>query len=187
VLAKLRKATISLVMSVWLSRRKNLASTGWVFMKFYVWQFFENLSEKKYKFDYLMTRMTCALHEHQCTFLTLSRWIVMSLRKASDKICGESQNIELCSLIFFWISCPLCYSVKQYGTARQATDDDIIGRMHIACWVTKITDTNSEHVISIAFPRKHWVCERASVLRYTYIACCIYNYYNHACVTVIIL
>jgi len=28
----------------------------------------------------------------------------------------------------------------------------VICRMHIACWITKATDTNSEYVISISFP-----------------------------------
>jgi hypothetical protein len=31
--------------------------------------------------------------------------------------------------------------VEEYGTARQATDDNIIRRMRFACWVTKVTDT----------------------------------------------
>jgi hypothetical protein len=43
--------------------------------------------------------------------------------------------------------------VEKYGTARQATDDNIIRRMRFACWVTKATDTHSEYVILIAFHR----------------------------------
>jgi hypothetical protein len=48
----------------------------------------------------------------------------------------------------------------------------IIGSMRIACWITKATDTHSEYVILvlIAFPRQQWLRERASMLRYTYIA-----------------
>ena len=38
-----------------------------------------------------------------------------------------------------------------YGTARQATDDNIILHMRTACWVTKATDTHSEYVIVLAF------------------------------------
>jgi hypothetical protein len=56
--------------------------------------------------------------------------------------------------------------VEKYGTARQATDDNIIRRMRIACWVTKATDTHSEYVILIAFPRQQWSRERATVLLY---------------------
>jgi hypothetical protein len=64
--------------------------------------------------------------------------------------------------------------MEKYGTARQATDDNIIWRMRIACWITKATDTSSESVIFIAFPRQQWLRERASILRYTYIACLVF-------------
>jgi hypothetical protein len=45
--------------------------------------------------------------------------------------------------------------------------------MRFACWTTKATDKRSENVILIAFPRQKWCCERAYVLRYTYIACVV--------------
>jgi hypothetical protein len=61
--------------------------------------------------------------------------------------------------------------VEKYGTARQVTDDNIIRRMRFACWITKATDTHSEYVILIAFLRQQWLRDRASLLRYTYIAC----------------
>jgi hypothetical protein len=54
---------------------------------------------------------------------------------------------------------------KKYGTAGQATDDNIIRRMRFTCWMTKATDTHSEYIIFIAFPRQQWLCERASMLR----------------------
>jgi hypothetical protein len=64
--------------------------------------------------------------------------------------------------------------VDRYCGVGQATDDNIIRRMRYSCWITKATDT--EYVIRIAFARQHWLSERASVLRYTYIACLvIYN------------
>ena len=43
---KLRKAIISFVMSVNLSAWNNSAPTGRIFMKLYIWVFFENLSRK---------------------------------------------------------------------------------------------------------------------------------------------
>jgi hypothetical protein len=33
--------------------------------------------------------------------------------------------------------------VEKYGTARQATDDNIIRRMRFTCWITKATDTQN--------------------------------------------
>jgi len=50
-----------------------------------------------------------------------------------------------------------------------------IGRTSIACWMTKATDTHSEHVQLIAFPRQQWLYEGASLLRYMYIACLVYQ------------
>jgi hypothetical protein len=49
--------------------------------------------------------------------------------------------------------------VEKYGTARQATDDNIIRRMSFACWVTKATDTRSEYVILIDFPKQQLLRE----------------------------
>ena len=37
--------------------------------------------------------------------------------------------------------------------------------IRIACWMTRATDTHSEHVIFIAFPRQQWFRERAEILR----------------------
>jgi hypothetical protein len=37
------------------------------------------------------------------------------------------------------------------------------------CAFHAATDTRSEYVIIIVFPRPKWLCERASMLRYTYI------------------
>ena len=54
---------------------------------------------------------------------------------------------------------------------RQATDNSIIQRMRIECWITNATDTHSDHVILTVFPQQQWLRERASGLRYTYITC----------------
>jgi hypothetical protein len=40
---------------------------------------------------------------------------------------------------------------KTYGRSGQATDDNIIWRMRIACWITKAANTHSEYVILNAF------------------------------------
>jgi hypothetical protein len=80
----------------------------------------------------------------------------------------------LYSIVFFFRkSCRLWDNVEKYGTARQATDDNIIRRMRFACWITKATDTHTANVILTAFPRQQWLRERASVLLYTYIACLV--------------
>jgi hypothetical protein len=44
----------------------------------------------------------------------------------------------------------------KYGTARQATDDNTIRRMHFACWITKATGPHSKCVIFIVFYSKNF-------------------------------
>jgi hypothetical protein len=47
--------------------------------------------------------------------------------------------------------------------------------MSIACWITRPTNAHSEYVIFIAFLLQQRLYERASKLRYTYIACLVYS------------
>jgi len=53
------------------------------------------------------------------------------------------------------------------GTARQATDGNIIWLMCIGCWITKAADTHSEYIILIAFGGQQLLCKCTSILHYT--------------------
>ena len=53
----------------------------------------------------------------------------------------------------------------------QATIDNIIRCMRIACLIPKSTDTHLQYVIITAFPLPQRVHEGASILRYSYVAC----------------
>ena len=59
--------------------------------------------------------------------------------------------------------------MEEYGRSRAGTDENIIRRMRIACWITKTTNTHSEYVIIITFPRQQWLRESTSMLRDTHI------------------
>jgi hypothetical protein len=48
-----------------------------------------------------------------------------------------------------------------------------IWRMRIAHWIPKATNALSEYVTLIPFPLRQWLHERASILRYTDIACLV--------------
>ena len=64
--------------------------------------------------------------------------------------------------------------MEKYGATRQATDDNIIQPMRIACWLPKATNTHSEYVIIIiAFPIQKLLQERASMLLSKYITCLV--------------
>jgi len=60
-------------------------------------------------------------------------------------------------LFFFFLkSCRLWDKVETYGTAGQATGDNIIRRMRFPYWITKASDTHSEYVTLAAFfPNDH--------------------------------
>jgi hypothetical protein len=87
------------------------------------------------------------------------------MRNISDRVVEKIKTHILCSIKFFRKSCRLLDNVEKYGRAGQATDDNIIRRMRVACWITKATDTHTESVILIAFPRQQCLGERASMLR----------------------
>ena len=46
--------------------------------------------------------------------------------------------------------------------------------MRFACWIAMATNTHSEYVIFTVFPLQACLRERASILRYTYIACLVF-------------
>jgi hypothetical protein len=92
------------------------------------------------------------LHKDPCIFMIISREILLIMRNVSDKSYRENQNTHFMFVNFFPKSCRLWDNVEKYGTARQATDDNIILRMRFASRITKATDTLSEYVILIAFP-----------------------------------
>jgi len=52
--------------------------------------------------------------------------------------------------------------VEKYGTAGQATGENVIWHMHFACWITNATDTHSEYVTLTAFPLQQWLYKCAS-------------------------
>jgi len=51
-----------------------------------------------------------------------------------------------------------------------------VWRMHIACWIPVATNTHTECVLLIAFPLQQWLHERASLLRYKYMACLVISF-----------
>ena len=54
--------------------------------------------------------------------------------------------------------------MEKLCTAGQVTDDNIIWRMRLVCWIPKATDTHSDYVILIAFTARS-LRESLSVLQ----------------------
>jgi hypothetical protein len=123
---------------------------------------------------------------HFCSYLAqfFVEWDMFQTNKKvkNKKKYFQTEVVEkikrhiLFSVTFFPISCRLWDKVEKYCRAGQATKT--IWGMRIACWVTKATDTHSEYAILIAFPLQQLLHERASMLRYTRIACFVIVYIN---------
>ena len=127
--------------------------------------------------------MTVTLHEEQCTFFIISCWIPLRMRSVLDKCCRENQNRHFVLNTFFLsknhAACKIMW--KKYCIARQATDNNIIWCMHMACWIPKAANTHSECVILIALLVQQWLHKHVSMLRYTYIAL-IVHVHPSACI-----
>jgi len=63
--------------------------------------------------------------------------------------------------------------VGKYGSAGEATDDNIIHHMCFTCWITKGTDMLLEYVILTAFPQQPWYANTPQYYVHTYMACII--------------
>jgi len=72
------------------------------------------------------------------------------------------------NIFFSKKSCLFLDNVGKYCRAGQATDDNMAHTHRVLD-----TNTHSEYIIVIAFPLQQWLHERASILRYTYIACLV--------------
>jgi len=51
--------------------------------------------------------------------------------------------------------------MEKYGGAGQATGDNIIWRLRIACWITEATDIHAEYVLLIAPPLQYTLHDSA--------------------------
>ena len=80
--------------------------------------------EKKFMFDWNLNRLQPTLPEAVCTFMIISRLILLRMRNISDKSRRESQNTRFSfPVMFFWNSCLLWENVEKYGRIRQARND----------------------------------------------------------------
>ena len=65
------------------SSSKNSAPTGMIFITFYIWGFFENLP-RKFKPHYNLTRIRRTSYDDLCTFMVISRLILLRMRNVLE-------------------------------------------------------------------------------------------------------
>jgi hypothetical protein len=86
------------------------------------------------------------LPEYQYTFLIISHSVLLRMRDVADKRRRENQNTHFMFNNFF---CQKIENVQEYGTAGQATYGN--KRIRVIFWIPKVTNTDSECEILIAF------------------------------------
>ena len=124
--------------------------------------------------------------------MTICRSVLRRMRNVSNKSCRENQSTHVvCSNFFF--ENRAVYEIMSKITVESERPKMAIWR-RVACWIIQATRTSTGtrtrlcihihrrarthiprnillYVILIAFPLQQWLRERASMLRYTYIAC----------------
>ena len=63
--------------------------------------------------------------------------------------------------------------------AQSVRSQITIWRMQLASWISKTTETDSEFVILIGFPRQQWLHEHASVLRHSTLSVLYFVFSRH--------
>jgi hypothetical protein len=91
-------------------------------------------------------------HKDQCTFMIISRSVLLRIRKGSDENFTGNQNTHFIFNNVFFFENRAVYEImwKKYRTEADRPQM-IIRRMRISCWIRKATKTPSEYVIIIAF------------------------------------
>ena len=145
-LAKLRRTTISFVMSVRLSAWNNCVPTGGILMKFDIWILFENLSWK-FKFHKIRPRITGNLLEDQHTFMITYRTFHLRMRNVSDKI-KENQNAHFMFYNTFFSKIILWKNIVNPNKPQMT-----IWRVPTACWIPKATNkqTHTQRICNTYF------------------------------------
>ena len=94
------------------------------------------------------------------------------MRNVSDKSWSETQNTHF-KINFFFSENGDVFEIMCKNNAEPDRPQLTIRRMRIACSIPKGRVTHSEYVILTDFPLQQLLYERASRLRYTYIACLV--------------
>jgi len=83
----------------------------------------------------------------------------------------EKIKAHILGSVIFYKKNRAVYEITWKNIVERGRPQIIIWRMRIACCVPKAANTQSEYVILISVPLQQRLPERASVLRYTYVAC----------------
>ena len=82
------------------------------------------------------------------------------MRNISDKSCRENQNTHFVFSNFFFFENRTVCEIMWKTIVEWDRPQMIIWRMRFASWIPKATNTHSEYVTRIAFPKQQWLNKR---------------------------
>jgi hypothetical protein len=139
-------------------------------MKFDIWVLFRKFVEKGQVL--LKSDKNKSYFTWRPIYIYATMSLILRMRFVSVYIWRQNQNTHFVLNNFFFENRPVC-EIMWKNTVESDGPKMTIWRMHIACWIPKVTNTHSEYVILIAFPPQQWLHERASMLCHTYIDCLV--------------
>jgi hypothetical protein len=104
--------------------------------------------------------------------MTVSSWILLTMRNVSHKSCRENQTTQFMTNNFVSENRAI-YEIKWENTVKPDRPQMTIWCIRSACWITKATNRHSECIVVFAYPPQQWLHEQASMLHYTYIVCLV--------------
>ena len=143
--AKLQKATISFVMSASLSSVQPPSVRPYGPTRLSLLQFSWNLVFEHFRKIFQQIQVSLKSEKNNGYFTWRRKYVYdnISLHSSyNDKLFGQEfrghQNTHFTINHFFRRPCRLWDDVEKYYRAGQATDDNIIRRVHSACWVRRL-------------------------------------------------
>jgi hypothetical protein len=95
-----------------------------------------------------MTIITCTLDENICVNIFVPCPVILGMRNLSNKSCREHHNTHFIFKTFFFENRAV-YEIMWKNIAETGRPQVTIWHMLIACWIPKVTNTQSENVILI--------------------------------------
>jgi hypothetical protein len=151
---KLRKATISSIiyvcLSVCLSFRMQQLGSHWTDFHETLYLSIFRKSVEKIQDSLIPDKNNGTLNDDLCTFITVSRWILLRVINVSDKSCRENQNTH------YLVSENRALYYKKWKKMVQPDRPhvNIIRPMRFECWTNKAREAHSEYLILTVFPRQ---------------------------------
>jgi len=109
------------------------------------------------------------LRRDQNTISIISRSFLLRMKNVWSKVIEKLKTRIMSNNCFF--ENRAVYELMWKNVVERGRLQMAIWRLRVACWIPKATNLHSQHIIFIAFPLQQWFHERASILRYTNIAC----------------